>query len=99
MIASGRAARASSGMISGVGFASAKISGVGAMPLSMSGVTAPATESPTSTSAPTSASLRFRASVLWAYACLYLLRSVRPACTTPFVSTIVMCSRFTPSRM
>ena len=61
MIASGRACRASSGMISGVGFASANTIGRGAIPFSMSPETIPATDRPTNTSASRSASARVRA--------------------------------------
>ena len=78
MIASGRAARASSGRISGSGFAIAKMMGAGAMSRTMSGRSAPAADRPRNTSAPTSASPSVRASVSTACADLNWSRSVRP---------------------
>ena len=63
MIASGLTARASSGVISGSGLAMAKMIGFFAMRFTMSCVTAPLTESPMNTSAPSSASARLRARV------------------------------------
>ena len=62
-IASLRTARTSSGVISGFGFARAKMIGRLDICAIISRVTAPATESPTKTSAPTSASARERAGV------------------------------------
>ena len=58
MMTSGRAAFASSGVISGSGFASAKTIGSRAMGFNISPVTVPCVESPTKTSAPTSASVQ-----------------------------------------
>ena len=57
---SGRTAFASSGRISGSGFASARMMGWSAMPLTMSCVSTPPVEQPRNTSAPgiTSASVR-----------------------------------------
>src|SRR5438132_7692855 len=60
MIASLRAWRASSGVISGLGLASANTIGRLAMPLSISPVTIPPTDSPTNTSASFKASARVR---------------------------------------
>ena len=77
-IASGRAFLASSGMISGVGFASAKITGFFAIPCSMSPVTIPATDSPTNTSAPCNASASVRALVSTAKRCLNWSSPSRP---------------------
>ena len=59
-MASGRASIASSGMISGVGLASAITSGSGAMRFSISGFSTPPAERPRKMSAPpmTSASVR-----------------------------------------
>jgi hypothetical protein len=60
IMASGRAATASSGEISGVGLASAMISGWSAIRLTMSGLSTPGAESPRKMSAPpiTSPSVR-----------------------------------------
>jgi hypothetical protein len=60
IIASGRALRASSGMISGVGLASAITSGLSAIALTMSGVSTLGADRPRKMSAPpiTSASTR-----------------------------------------
>ena len=60
IIASGRASLASSGIISGVGFASAMISGILAIFLTIAGFKAPAADRPTNTSASamTSSSVR-----------------------------------------
>ena len=63
MIASGRTLRASSGRISGSGFAMAKMIGALAMSFTISGFSAPAAERPRNTSAPTSASVSVRASL------------------------------------
>ena len=71
MSASGRAARASSGMISGVGFASASTIGRLAIALSISPETIPATDRPTKTSASFSASASVRAFVRCANRLLY----------------------------
>src|SRR3546814_9930530 len=60
MIASGRAARASGGEISGSGLAIAKMIGAGAISLTISGLSAPAADRPRKTSAPFSASVRLR---------------------------------------
>src|SRR3546814_12566752 len=58
-MASALVSLASSGVISGLGLASARISGLGAIFTSMSGLSAPAADSPRNTSAPsiTSASV------------------------------------------
>ncbi len=63
MMTSGRAAFASSGVISGSGFASAKTIGFGAMPLSTSPLTMPPEDSPMRASAPFSASCSVRSAV------------------------------------
>ncbi len=63
MIASGRARIASSGMISGVGFASAKMTGRAAIAATISPLTIPPVERPTNTSAPLSASASVRRDV------------------------------------
>ncbi|MGY3292223.1 hypothetical protein ACVWWP_005290 [Bradyrhizobium sp. LM3.6] len=59
-MASGRALRASSGMISGVGFASAMIRGLSPIALAISGLSTPGADRPMKMSAPpiTSASVR-----------------------------------------
>jgi hypothetical protein len=51
---------ASSGIISGVGFANAKINGFSAMVFTISGFNAPALEQPKNTSAPLTASANVR---------------------------------------
>ena len=80
MIASGRAARASSGMISGTGLASAMISGFSAMRLTISCLSTPGAERPRKTSAPSITSSRVRASVLRANFAFHLsICSVRPS--------------------
>lgn len=71
MIASSRTARTSSGRISGVGLASAKMIGCFAIRATHSFFTAPATLSPTNTSAPSSASAIVRCSVCSAKRALY----------------------------
>ena len=60
MIASGRTASASSGMISGVGLAIARMIGSRAIPLTISGFSTPPADRPRKMSAPgiTSASVR-----------------------------------------
>src|SRR5215472_16392228 len=63
MIASGRTALASSGAISGVGFASARMSGSRAMSLTMSGLSTPPADNPRKTSAPSTMSPSARAEV------------------------------------
>ena len=68
MIASGRTARASSGVISGSGLAIAKMIGLGAIRRTISCVIAPLAESPKKTSAPSSASASVRAFVTVAWA-------------------------------
>ena len=60
MIASARAARASSGAISGSGLASAKRIGFALMLLTICEVKAPLTDRPTATSAPLNASSSVR---------------------------------------
>ncbi len=71
MIASDRTARTWSGNISGSGFASAKTIGFFAIFATISPLMAPATESPTKTSAPINASAIVRALVLLANFALY----------------------------
>jgi hypothetical protein len=66
MIASGRAASASSGMISGTGLASARMIGLSAMAATISGFSTPGAERPRNRSAPSITSARPRASVFWA---------------------------------
>jgi hypothetical protein len=63
IIASGRASRAASGMISGAGLASARISGRGPIRFTMSGFRTFAAETPRKTSAPSMISPRERALV------------------------------------
>ena len=76
---SGRTARASSGVISGSGFAMAKITGFGAMDRTISGVTAPFTDRPMKQSAPSRACARVRAGVSVAWADFHwFMPSVRP---------------------
>ena len=80
MMASGRAALARSGMISGSGLASARISGLDAIFGSHSGFSTLAAESPRKMSAPGSRSASFRASVFCAYrALLSSISSLRPS--------------------
>ena len=66
IMASGRAATASSGMISGIGFASAMISGRSPMRLTMSGLSTPPAERPRKMSAPSITSPSVRLSVFCA---------------------------------
>src|SRR3546814_9036075 len=68
MMASGRAAFASGGEISGSGLAMAKMIGFAAMSRTISGFTAPAADSPRKMSAPFNASSRVLADVLAAWA-------------------------------
>jgi hypothetical protein len=63
IMASGRASRATSGMISGLGLARAMMSGRGAMRLTMSAFNTPPADTPRNTSAPSITSPRVRASV------------------------------------
>ena len=67
-MASPRTAWASSGVISGSGFAMAKMMGFGAMLLTISAVSAPCTERPKKMSAPSQASASVRLSVATACA-------------------------------
>ncbi len=79
MITSGRAACASSGVISGSGLASANTIGSRAIPFSMSPLTIPPAESPMNTSAPVSASASVRSNVSTANCALCgFMSSVRP---------------------
>ena len=79
MIALGLTSRASSGVISGSGLAMAKMIGLSAMARTMSWVTAPFTDRPNTTSAPSSASVSVRALVLAACADFHwFMPSVRP---------------------
>ena len=96
-IASGRAARAFSGVISGSGLAMAKMIGLSAIDLTMSAVTAPATETPKKTSAPfiASSSVRSLVSIAWADFHWFMPAS-RPAWITPSVSHSVTWSCATP---
>ena len=78
-MASGRTAWASSGVISGSGFAMAKITGLSAMLTTMSWVTAPLALTPRKTSAPFIASSSVRAVVTTAWADFHwFMPSVRP---------------------
>jgi hypothetical protein len=80
MIASSRTALTSSGMISGVGFASAKISGFGPIALTISGFSTPPADRPRNTSAPTITSASLRSSVTCANSALSgSISSVRPS--------------------
>ena len=68
-----------SGVISGSGLAMAKMIGLGAMVATIAGVTAPLTDRPRKTSAPTMASARVRSGVSMAWALFHwLMPSVRP---------------------
>ena len=90
---SGRAALASSGVISGSGLAMAKMMGLGAMARTMSCVTAPLMERPKNTSAPSSACVSVRAFVSTAWADFHwFMPSVRPRQITPLVSHMRMFS-------
>lgn len=64
MMASGRALRATSGMISDTGLASAMISGLSAMRLTIAGFSTPGADSPRNMSAPSITSSSLRLSVL-----------------------------------
>ncbi len=78
-MASPRTARTSSGVISGSGLAMAKMIGRGAMVRTISGVSAPLTDRPTKTSAPTRASSSVRAGVSTAWALFHwFMPSARP---------------------
>ena len=78
-MASSRTARTSSGMISGVGLASAKITGRSAMVATISGLSTLPADRPRNTSAPFMASCRLRASVMAAWADFHwFMPSVRP---------------------
>ena len=66
MIASERAASAASGMISGIGLASARMSGLSAMRATISGSSTPGADSPRNTSAPSITSASLRAAGCWA---------------------------------
>ena len=68
MITSSRARCASSGVISGSGFAIAKMIGSGAIAFTMSEVSAPLAERPKKMSAPSIASARVRKGVSTAWA-------------------------------
>ena len=73
--------------------------GRSAIPAIIAPVIAPPAESPTNTSAPTSASVMVRMGVSRAKRALYgSIATVRPSYTTPWRSLIVMFSRVTPSR-
>ena len=79
MMASSRTAATSSGVISGSGFAMAKMTGFGAIERTISSVSAPFTETPKKTSAPSIASARVRLSVGTACADFHwFMPSVRP---------------------
>ena len=71
-----------------------------AMPLSIAGVTAPATLTPTNTSAPTSASSSVRAFVLRTNGSFHSFRPFsRPSYSTPWLSHRSRCSGLTPIAM
>ena len=92
-MACGLAARASSGVISGSGLAMAKMIGLSAMARTISWVSAPFTDRPKNTSAPSIACSRVRALVVEAWADFHwFMPSVRPWKTTPLVSARMMCS-------
>ncbi len=79
-MASSRTSATSSGVISGSGLAMAKMIGFGAIEATISRVTAPLTERPTKTSAPSIASSRVRRSVRAAWADFHwFIPSSRPA--------------------
>ena len=63
MMQSGRTALASSGMISGLGLASAKMIGCGAIVATISGFSTPAADRPRKMSAPSTISAKVRLSV------------------------------------
>ena len=87
----------SGGVISGSGFAMAKTMGSLAIFFTMSWVTRPAWESPTKTSAPSSASASVRAEVSTANSAFFaFIPSLRPAWITPRLSTSTTFSRCTP---
>ncbi len=86
-MASSRISATSSGVTSGSGFAIAKMTGFGAIDRTISRVTAPFTDTPKKTSAPSMASASVRASVWTACADFHwFIPSVRPWKMTPFVS-------------
>ncbi len=79
MMASSRTSATSSGVISGSGLAMAKMMGFGAIPFTISLVTAPLTDRPKKTSAPSMASASVRAEVFTAKADFHwFMPSVRP---------------------
>ena len=97
-MASSRTERTSSGMISGVGLASAKISGRAAMHATIAGLSTPAADRPRNTSAPSMTSASVRSGVSWANSALSgSISSVRPFQTTPARSVTQMFLRGTPS--
>ena len=71
MITSGRALRATSGLISGSGLAMAKMIGLSLMEATISGVNASLTEHPSNMSAPSIASASVRALVSAACLCFH----------------------------
>ena len=98
MMASLRMACTSSGMISGVGLASAKISGRAAIDETIAGFSTPPADRPRNTSALAITSASVRSLVSCANSCLSgSINSVRPFHTTPARSVTQMFSRRRPS--
>ncbi len=99
IIASSRTAFTSSGIISGVGFASAKMIGLADIFATISPVTNPPFESPRKTSAPTNASARVPSSASTAKGALNSFKSPsfrRFFVMIPFESHITILLIFTP---
>ena len=96
-MASFRTESTSSGVISGSGLAMAKMIGFFAIVATSSGVSAPFTERPMNTSAPTRASARVRWGVAVAWADFHwFISSVRPCQSTPLRSTAITLEGVTP---
>ena len=94
---SGRASLASSGRISGSGFASARISGRSDIFLTIAGLSTPPADRPRKTSAPAMTSSSVRALVSMAKRSLSgSISSLRPFHTTPLISVTVMLLRGRP---
>ena len=93
------AASATSGKISGTGFAIAKMTGPGAIVFTISAVTQFGAEKPRKISAPLIASASVRASVSTANSAFSGVRSVRPLRMTPFESQRMKFSLFAPAVM
>ncbi len=97
MMASSRISATSSGVISGSGLAMAKMIGLSAIERTMSAVSAPFTDRPKKTSAPSIASASVRALVSTAWSSFHsFIPSLRPLWTTPLVSQSRMLSALKP---